>query len=116
MGTKYEMEVIQRKMVSQGLKSTALRFFNVFGPRQDPKSPYSGVISIFMDRASKGTPMTIFGDGNQTRDFIYVKDIARAIIKAMHVKSYDFEEINVCHGKEMSVTELANTVITKFGS
>ena len=58
--------------------TTALRFFNVYGPRQDPSSPYSGVISIFADRARAGRPLTIFGDGSQTRDFVYVGDVVRA--------------------------------------
>src|SRR5262245_6494891 len=57
-----------------GVPTTALRFFNVYGPRQDPSSPYSGVISIFADRARAGRPLTIFGDGGQTRDFVYVGD------------------------------------------
>ena len=52
-----------------------LRFFNVYGPRQDPPSEYSGVISRFMDAAARGSPVTIYGDGGQTRDFVYVGDI-----------------------------------------
>jgi NAD dependent epimerase/dehydratase family len=59
------------------VNTAALRFFNVYGPRQDPTSPYSGVISIFTDRARAGTPLTIFGDGGQTRDFVYVGDVVR---------------------------------------
>jgi len=114
--TKYEMEVIQRGMVAKGLKSTALRFFNVFGPRQDPKSPYSGVISIFMDRANKGTTMKIFGDGKASRDFIYVKDIAGALIKAMQTDNGGFENFNVCHGEEMTITELADSIVENFNS
>jgi UDP-glucose 4-epimerase len=115
--TKWEMEVVQEEMAkSKGLKSTALRFFNVFGPRQDPKSPYSGVISIFMDRALTSRPISIFGDGKQTRDFIYVKDIARAIIHAMTADTKPFDAFNVCHGQETTITELAQKVIKQFGS
>lgn len=66
-----------------GLSFVALRLFNVFGPRQDPKSPYSGVISIFTKAMQKGLPITIYGDGKQTRDFIYVKDVAVAFAKAL---------------------------------
>ena len=66
-----------------GVPTTALRFFNVYGPRQDPSSPYSGVISIFADRARAGRPLTIFGDGEQTRDFVYVGDVVRAIVAAL---------------------------------
>ena len=61
-----------------GFPSLGLRYFNVFGPRQDPKSPYAGVISKFIERISEQRPLTVFGDGLQTRDFIFVKDIARA--------------------------------------
>eukprot|EP00656_Telonema_subtile_P055150 TRINITY_DN8453_c0_g1_i1.p1 TRINITY_DN8453_c0_g1~~TRINITY_DN8453_c0_g1_i1.p1 ORF type:complete len:329 (-),score=115.58 TRINITY_DN8453_c0_g1_i1:278-1264(-) len=115
--TKWGMELLQQEMAaSKGLKSTALRFFNVFGPRQDPKSPYSGVISIFMDRAHTGQPMSIFGDGKQTRDFIYVKDIAQAIIKSLTAETAAFDAFNVCHGQETTITELARKVIQQFGS
>ncbi len=62
---------------SYGLEGVSLRYFNVFGPRQDPSSTYSGVLSVFADRALAGTPPTINGDGEQSRDFIYVDDIAR---------------------------------------
>merc|ERR1712086_1193471 len=91
-------------------------FLNVFGPRQDPKSPYSGVISIFMDRANKGTTMKIFGDGKASRDFIYVKDIAGALIKAMQTDNGGFENFNVCHGEEMTITELADSIVENFNS
>lgn len=65
------------------VSSLGQRFFNVFGPRQDPKSPYAGVIALFVDRISESRPLTVFGDGHQTRDFIYVGDVARANIAAL---------------------------------
>ncbi len=65
-----------------GLETVCLRYFNVFGPRQDPSSPYSGVISIFMTKASAGQAPIIHGDGGQSRDFVYVKDVVRANILA----------------------------------
>ncbi len=65
-----------------GLETVCLRYFNVFGPRQDPSSPYSGVISIFMTRAVAGRPPTIYGDGGQTRDFVYVADVVQANLLA----------------------------------
>ncbi|MBX3141221.1 MAG: NAD-dependent epimerase/dehydratase family protein [Trueperaceae bacterium] len=65
------------------LNATAFRFFNVFGPRQDPASPYSGVISIFLDRARRGSPITVYGDGEQTRDFVYVGDVVAALLAAL---------------------------------
>jgi UDP-glucose 4-epimerase len=67
---------------SYGLCAVSLRFFNVYGPRQDPSSPYSGVISIFMNRALAAKAPTIYGDGRQSRDFIYVTDIVRALLLA----------------------------------
>lgn len=66
-----------------GIETVALRYFNVFGPRQDPSSMYSGVISIFSERIVKGLPITIYGDGQQTRDFVNVKDVVQANLLAM---------------------------------
>ncbi len=66
-----------------GVSALGLRFFNVFGPRQDPASPYSGVIALFTDRIAKGQPLVVYGDGKQTRDFIYVGDVANASIAAL---------------------------------
>jgi nucleoside-diphosphate-sugar epimerase len=66
-----------------GLETVALRYFNVFGPRQDPSSMYSGVISIFAERIAKGLPITIYGDGRQTRDFVNVRDVVSANLLAM---------------------------------
>jgi UDP-glucose 4-epimerase len=66
-----------------GLNSLGLRYFNVYGPRQDPSSPYSGVISKFMQNLAAGQTLTVFGDGHQTRDFIYVGDVAQANVRAL---------------------------------
>lgn len=66
-----------------GLDSLGLRYFNVYGPRQDPASPYAGVISKFVDRLARHEPPTVFGDGGQTRDFVYVKDVARVNVAAL---------------------------------
>ena len=66
-----------------GLNSLGQRYFNVYGPRQDPKSPYAGVIALFVDRISQGSGLTVFGDGLQTRDFIYVGDVAKANVAAL---------------------------------
>jgi nucleoside-diphosphate-sugar epimerase len=65
-----------------GLETVALRYFNVYGPRQDPSSPYSGVLSLFMKAVLEGAPPTIFGDGEQSRDFTYVDDVAELNLKA----------------------------------
>ncbi|WP_248800119.1 NAD-dependent epimerase/dehydratase family protein [Pseudomonas sp. MWU13-2105] len=78
-----------------GLEPVIFRFFNVFGPRQDPSSPYSGVISIFCERALKGLPITIFGDGEQTRDFIYVGDLVQILVQALKVPRVQEGAVNV---------------------
>jgi UDP-glucose 4-epimerase len=67
-----------------GFSTLGQRFFNVYGPRQDPGSPYAGVIALFVDAITQNREITIFGDGKQTRDFIYVKDVARANVAALH--------------------------------
>lgn len=97
-----------------GVPTTALRFFNVYGPRQDPSSPYSGVISIFSDRAKAGRPLTIFGDGSQTRDFVYVGDVVRAIASALGDGNSRLIA-NVGTGTEITVTELARTIVDLCG-
>jgi UDP-glucose 4-epimerase len=95
--------------------TTALRFFNVYGPRQDPSSPYSGVISIFTDRARAGRPLTIFGDGSQTRDFVFVGDIVRAIYSALQDGNSRLIA-NVGTGTEITVLELARTIVDLCGN
>lgn len=97
-----------------GVPTTALRFFNVYGPRQDPSSPYSGVISIFADRAKAGRPLTIFGDGTQTRDFVYVGDVVRAICAALGDGNSRLVA-NVGTGAEITIDELARTIVELCG-
>lgn len=93
-----------------GISFIALRLFNVFGPRQDPNSPYSGVISIFSKAIQNGLPITIYGDGSQTRDFIYVKDVAVAFTKALTIplpKSFCLS-CNVGTSQRTSLLELVD--------
>jgi UDP-glucose 4-epimerase len=89
-----------------GLETIALRYFNVFGPRQDPSSPYSGVISIFVDKLRSGNVATIFGDGEQTRDFVYVSDVVEANLKAMFADYHGFRVFNVGSGRRTSLNAL----------
>lgn len=96
-----------------GLSSLGMRFFNVYGPRQDPRSPYSGVISIFADRIRSGQPLTINGDGQQTRDFIYVGDIARANAAALGSSIHGV--CNVATGASITLRELASTLAAVTG-
>ena len=97
-----------------GIPGVGLRFFNVYGPRQDPSSPYSGVVSIFNRLISEGKPVTIYGDGRQSRDFVYVGDVVSALQAAMQ-KLHAAKEIicdvsNVCRGESLSLLELIDTL------
>jgi UDP-glucose 4-epimerase len=89
-----------------GLETVCLRYFNVFGPRQDPSSPYSGVISIFMNKATAGEVPTIYGDGGQSRDFIYVKDVVRANLLAATEKAAAGRVFNVGTGVVIRILDL----------
>ena len=93
-----------------GVPTCGLRFFNVYGPRQDPHSPYSGVISIFCERMKMGRPITVFGDGEQYRDFVYVGDVVRALRAAMDHAAVPGRVFNVCTGQSTSIRALAATI------
>lgn len=99
-----------------GVPTLGLRFFNVFGPRQDPGSPYSGVISIFCDRIAEGRPVSIQGDGGQTRDFVFVEDVVAALIRGMALASPAAPVLNVCTGRAISVLQLARLVAEACGT
>jgi nucleoside-diphosphate-sugar epimerase len=100
-----------------GVETVSLRYFNVFGPRQDGKSMYSGVISRFADDIRQGRAPTIFGDGGQTRDFVYVKDIVQANLLAMRTPSAGKGEIfNVATGRQISLLQLWETLKKITGS
>lgn len=106
-----------------GLETVCLRYFNVYGPRQDPSSPYSGVISIFMSRAAAGEAPTIYGDGSQTRDFVYVGDVVQANMMAATAADAAGRVFNVGTGRAIridrlwsSIGELAGTTVAaQFG-
>lgn len=98
------------------LPTFGLRFFNVFGPRQDPKSPYSGVISIFSECARTGRPITIHGDGEQVRDFIHVQDVVSAMLRALVHAEVSAPVANVCSGRALSIKDLALTVARASGA
>jgi UDP-glucose 4-epimerase len=98
-----------------GIPTVGLRFFNVYGPRQDPKSPYSGVISIFCERIAAGLPIAIFGDGQQTRDFVYVGDVIRALLAGMALRPADSPVFNVCTGIPTSIEALARLIADLAG-
>jgi UDP-glucose 4-epimerase len=98
-----------------GLEPVILRFFNIYGPRQDPSSPYSGVISIFSERAQKHLPVTVYGDGEQTRDFVYVEDLVKVLVQAVKESEPSGEPVNVGFNRSTSINELAATLSTLLG-
>jgi UDP-glucose 4-epimerase len=102
--------------LSHGVSTVGLRFFNVYGPRQNPDSPYSGVISIFVDRVLRGLPLIIHGKGDQTRDFIYVSDVVNYLMRAMDNQSGESSVYNVCTGQSTSISQLAKTLSIVSGS
>lgn len=93
-----------------------LRCFNVFGPRQNPGGHYSGVIPIFIKAALQGKNLTIYGDGSQTRDFVYVEDVCQANLKAALANCKDKNILNIASGKMFSIKELADIIIDKTNS
>jgi UDP-glucose 4-epimerase len=93
-----------------GLETVALRYFNVFGPRQDPSSPYSGVISIFSDCTREGRQPTIYGDGGQTRDFVYVSDVVEANMRAASAGAAPGNAYNIATGSTVTINELLQTL------
>jgi UDP-glucose 4-epimerase len=109
--TKLDGEYYCRIFQSEGrLKTACMRYFNVFGPRQDPNSQYAAAVPIFIQRALKNEPITIYGDGEQTRDFVYVKDVVAA--NAFLAEHADLSGVyNVAYGKKITVNELARRII-----
>ena len=89
-----------------GLEPAVFRFFNIFGPRQDPSSPYSGVISIFTQRTQQGLPISVFGDGEQTRDFFYVEDLVALLTQALTAPQVVEGAVNVGWSQAVSLNQL----------
>ena len=98
--------------VVHGVPSVGLRFFNVYGPRQDPRSPYSGVISLFAAALVARRTLNMHGDGQQTRDFVYVGDIVAFLVASMEVARAGGRALvlNACTGRQISVAVLAETI------
>ena len=91
---------------TRGLRTVVLRYFNVFGPRQDPGSPYSGVISLFCDRMLRGELPTVHGDGQQTRDFTYVDNVVDGNLRALEAELEPFTVVNVATGRRVTLLEV----------
>lgn len=99
-----------------GLEPAIFRFFNIYGPRQDPSSPYSGVISIFTERARQGLPITVYGDGEQTRDFVYVGDLVGLLLQALETDSVPPGAVNVGLGRTTTLNRLLGHIGELLGS
>ncbi len=104
--------------VTSGLPSVGMRFFNVYGPHQDPFSPYSGVISIFANRMREDLPLTIYGDGGQTRDFVFVTDIVRFLAAAMTLirEMPQVLVLNACTGAATRISDLPHVMAAILGT
>jgi UDP-glucose 4-epimerase len=114
--TKLDGEYYCKLFADEGwLQTTCLRYFNVFGSRQDPTSPYAAAVPIFIKRALKGEPVAIFGDGEQTRDFIHVKDIVAANVFFANESSAG-GVFNVGSGERITINELAAEILRLTGS
>ena len=102
---------------AHGVPTVSLRYFNVFGPRQDPRSVYAAAVPIFIERALDGRDITIFGDGEQTRDFVYVGDVVGAnLLAATSDRAGRGEVFNVAQGGRITINELAQTIVRVTGS
>jgi nucleoside-diphosphate-sugar epimerase len=99
-----------------GLETVTIRYFNVFGPRQDPSSPYSGVISVFATALLEDRPPTIYGDGEQTRDFTYVANVVDGVLRACEADGASGEVINVATGGRISLNQLFHTMKKLVGA
>jgi nucleoside-diphosphate-sugar epimerase len=99
-----------------GLETVSLRYFNIFGPRQDPNSVYSAVIPKFIDALLQGCPPTIFGDGEQSRDFTYIENVVQANLLAMSAGHLHGETINIACGERTSLNQLVNVLRKILGS
>jgi len=114
--TKLDGEYYNALFTAEGrLETASLRFFNVFGPRQDPNSAYAAAVPIFMRKALAGEPITIYGDGEQTRDFVYVKDIVAALAFAATTPGIT-GVFNVGYGASTTINDIARTIIAEAGS
>lgn len=102
-------EEAARTLVAAGLRACVFRFFNVFGPGQDPRSPYSGVVSRFVEAWKQGRPLELHGDGEQTRDFISIHDLCKVLVgvlSSVDPQIWDGKPINLGAGRPTSIREL----------
>jgi nucleoside-diphosphate-sugar epimerase len=109
--SKLAMEDLARLYAGTfGLESVCLRFFNVYGPRQDARSPYAAVVPLFIEALLAGRPPTIYGDGSQSRDFVFVDDVVQALLLASRSTTADGSTFNIGGGEPATILELAETL------
>jgi UDP-glucose 4-epimerase len=118
--TKYAAEryvhtTASRVDLSFGFHATSFRMYNVYGPRQAVDNPYQGVLGIFLGNLLRGEPITIFGDGEQTRDFVFIDDVARAWVMALDRAASFGGIFNVGSGRRLTINQLADEVLHAFG-
>jgi UDP-glucose 4-epimerase len=99
-----------------GFETVTTRYFNVFGPRQDPGSPYSGVISLYSAALLAGRPPIVYGDGEQTRDFTYIANVVDGVLRACEAPGAAGQVINVATGGRISLNQLLAVMKTIVGS
>ncbi|WP_339490030.1 NAD-dependent epimerase/dehydratase family protein [Pseudomonas sp. EL_65y_Pfl2_R95] len=112
LASEYYLDFYSRQ---HGLEPAVFRFFNIFGPRQDPSSPYSGVISIFTQRAQQGLPISVFGDGEQTRDFFFVADLIELLQQGLFADQVVGDAVNVGWNQATSLKQLLEAIGELFG-
>ena len=112
LASEYYLDFYRRQ---HALEPVVFRFFNIYGPRQDPSSPYSGVISIFTERAQEGLPIVVFGDGEQTRDFVYVGDLVEVLVQALEASEVASGAVNVGLNNATSLNELLAAISDVLG-
>lgn len=116
IGKKEQEEMVMVVGKAYDIPSVAMRYFNVYGPRQSLSNPYNGVAAIFMSRVKNNKPPIINEDGLQTRDFIHVRDVTNANISAMENENANFKVFNVGSGKPLSIKEVAEIIIKIYKS
>lgn len=116
MSKRHQEEMCLLIGKTYGIATVALRYFNVYGPRQSLSNPYTGCVAIFSSRILNSKPPYIFEDGEQLRDFVHVKDIARANMLALEKSSADFMAVNIGSGKGISITKLAELLTEVYGT
>lgn len=116
MSKRHQEEMCLLIGKTYGIPTVALRYFNVYGPRQSLSNPYTGCVAIFSSRILNGKPPYIFEDGEQLRDFVHVKDIARANVLALEKSSADYLAVNIGSGESISIKKLASLLTEVYGT